>query len=66
MKHYKLTNQQWKTFANRIIEKNGNPSLQDARECKIPDGYFNELCMRNISSEQLVKNAKLILEKIRD
>lgn len=53
----KPTNQQWKVFSERIIEKKGNPSVQDAKECGIPIGYFNELCMRNISSEQLIKNA---------
>lgn len=61
----KPTNQQWKVFSERIIEKKGNPSVQDAKECGIPIGYFNELCMRNISSEQLIKNAKVILNKIK-
>lgn len=62
----KPTNQQWKSFAERIIEKKGNPSVKDAKECGIPVGYFNELCMRNLSSEQLVKNAELILSKIKE
>ena len=61
----KPTNQQWKVFSERIIEKKGNPSVQDAKECGIPIGYFNELCMRNISSEQLIKNANVILNKIK-
>ena len=60
----KISKDNWKKFALKII-KNGNKiSLKDARKCGIPDGYFNELCMRNISEEQLVKNAKKLLERL--
>lgn len=62
----KPTNEQWKKFAQRIIEKNGNPSLKDAKECGISDGYFNELCMRGLSNEQLVKNAQELISKIEE
>ncbi len=60
----KPTNEQWKKFAQRIIDKNGNPSLKDAKECEIPEGYFNELCIRGISNEQLIKNAQELISKI--
>ena len=53
----------WRRFAERIIESKGNPSVRDAKECEVPIGYFNELCMRNISSEKLVENAQKLLQQ---
>lgn len=60
----KIPKDNWKKFALKIIENGNKISLKDARKCGIPDGYFNELCMRNISEEQLVKNAKTLLERL--
>ena len=51
----------WKRFSKIIVAKNGNPSLKDARECGIPDGYFNEICMIGLTNEQLVNNAKKVI-----
>lgn len=60
----KISKDNWKKFALKIIENGNKISLKDARKCGIPDGYFNELCMRNLSEEQLVKNAKTLLERL--
>ena len=60
----KISKDNWKKFALKIIENGNKISLKDARKCGIPDGYFNELCMRGISEEQLVKNAKKLLERL--
>lgn len=60
----KIPKDNWRKFALKIIENGNKISLKDARKCGIPDGYFNELCMRNISEEQLVKNAKTLLERL--
>lgn len=51
----------WQDFATRIILKNGNPSLQDAKECNLPVGIFNEICMANISRETMLAWANQII-----
>ena len=60
----KIPKDNWRKFARRIIEKGNKISVNDAKECGIPIGYFIEMCMRNLSEEQLVKNAKTLLEKL--
>lgn len=54
----------WIEFANRIIKYGNKISLQDAKDCEIPQYMFEEICMRNISEEQLKANAKKLLEKM--
>lgn len=60
----KISKNNWRKFARRIIEKGNKISVNDAKECSIPTGYFTEMCMRNLSEEQLIKNAKKLLERI--
>ena len=45
----KISKDNWKKFARRIIEKGNKISVNDAKECGIPTGYFTEMCMRNLS-----------------
>lgn len=44
--------------------KGNEISVNDAKECGIPTGYFTEMCMRNLLEGQLVKNAKTLLERL--
>ena len=60
----KIPKDNWRKFARRIIEKRNKISVNDAKECGIPTGYFIEICMRNLSEEQFVENAKTLLEKL--
>lgn len=60
----KIPKDNWRKFALKIIENGNKISLKDAKECGIPTGYFTEMCMRNLSEEQLVKNAKTLLERL--
>lgn len=60
----KISKDNWRKFARRIVEKGNKISVKDAKECGIPTGYFIEMCMRGLSEEQLVKNAKTLLEKL--
>lgn len=60
----KISKDKWKKFARRIIEKGNKISVNDAKECGIPTGYFIEMCMRGLSEERLVKNAKTLLERL--
>lgn len=59
----KISKDNWRKFARRIVENGNKISIKDARECGIPDGYFNELCMRGLSEEQFIENAKTLLER---
>lgn len=52
-----VTEEQTAKFMQNIIDTNGNPSSKVARECNL-EGYFNELCMRNISKEKMVSVAE--------
>lgn len=61
----KIPKDNWRKFARRIIEKGNKISVNDAKECSIPTGYFTEMCMRNLSEEQLVKKCKNIIRKAR-
>lgn len=61
----KIPKDNWRKFARRIIEKGNKISVNDAKECDIPTGYFIEMSMRNLSEEQFVKNAKNIIRKAR-
>ena len=60
----KIPKDNWRKFARRIIEKGNKISVNDAKECGIPTGYFTEMCMRNLSEEQLVKNANTLLARL--
>ena len=61
----KPTNQQWRDFAKRIIQTQGNPSTKDAEDCGIPFGVYFEIALtgRN-TKESLIKKANIILERI--
>ena len=54
---YEVTKEQTQKFMQHIIDTNGNPSSKVARECNL-EGFFNELCMRNISKERMVSVAQ--------
>lgn len=54
---YGVTKEQERKFMQHILDTNGNPTSKVAKECNL-EGYFNELCMRNIPSEHMVKVAK--------
>ena len=54
---YGVTKEQTQKFMQHIIDTNGNPSSKVARECNL-EGFFNELCMRNISKERMVSVAQ--------
>lgn len=60
----KIPKDNWRNFARRIVEKGNRISVKDAKECGIPTGYFIEMCMRGLSEEQLIKNAKKLLERL--
>ena len=60
----KILKDNWRKFSRKIVEKGNKISIKDAKECGIPTGYFIEICMRGISEEQLVKNAKKLLERL--
>lgn len=60
----KISKDNWRKFARRIVEKGNKISVKDAKECGIPTGYFIEMCMRGLSEEQLVNNAKKLLERL--
>ena len=51
-----VTREQTKKFMQNIIDTNGNPSSKVARECNL-EGFFNELCMRNVSKEHMINVA---------
>lgn len=51
-------------FHGKLLKRETKISIKDAKECGIPTGYFIEICMRGISEEQLVKNAKKLLERL--
>lgn len=58
------TNEQWKNFAQRIIDTNGNPSTKDAEECGIPFGVYFEIALSGKNSkENLVANAHKVMAK---
>lgn len=59
---YGVSKEDTRKFMHHIIETNGNPSSKVARECNL-EGFFCELCMRNISKEQMVQVAKTYLEE---
>lgn len=59
---YGVTKEQTKCFMQNIVDTNGNPSSKVAKECNL-EGYFNELCMRNISKERMVVVAKEYLTR---
>ena len=48
-------------FMQHIVETNGNPTAKVAKECDL-EGYFCELCMRNIPKEHMVSVASKYLE----
>lgn len=54
---YGVTKEQTQKFMQHIIDTNGNPSSKVARECNL-EGFFNELCMRNIPKERMVSVAQ--------
>lgn len=60
----KISKDNWRKFARRIVEKGNKISVKDAKECGIPTGYFIEMCMRGLSEEQFVNNAKKLLERL--
>ena len=60
----KIPKDNWRKFARRIVEKGNRISVKDAKECGIPTGYFIEMCMRGLSEEQFVENAKTLLERL--
>lgn len=50
-------------FMEHIIETGGNPSSKVAKDLGL-SGYFNELCMRGATGEELVKRAKYCLDNV--
>ena len=60
----KIPKENWRKFARRIVERGNKISIKDAIECGIPTGYFIEMCMRGLSEEQLIKNAKILLARL--
>ena len=60
----KIPKDNWRKFARRIVEKGNKISVKDAKECGIPTGYFIEMCMRGLSEEQFIENAKTLLERL--
>lgn len=54
---YGVSKEQERKFMQNILDTNGNPSSKVARECNL-EGYFNELCMRNIPKERMIAVAK--------
>lgn len=60
----KIPKENWRKFARRIVERGNKISVKDAIECGIPTGYFIEMCMRGLSEEQLIKNAKILLARL--
>lgn len=54
---YNVSPEQEKKFMQHIIDTNGNPSSKVAKECNL-EGFFNELCMRNIPKEHMISVAK--------
>ena len=60
---YGVTKEQTIKFMQHIVETNGNPSVRIAKECNL-EGFFCELCMRNISREHLVNVANKYLKGV--
>lgn len=60
----KIPKDNWRKFARRIVEKGNKISIKDVKECGIPTGCFIEICMRGFSGDQLVNNAKKLLERL--
>ena len=54
---YKVSPEKEKKFMQHIIDTNGNPTSKVAKECDL-EGFFCELCMRNVSREHMVSVAK--------
>jgi len=54
----------WCKFCEIIISTNGNPSTRDATKCGIPFEKWLDIAL-NVPKEQLIKNAKLVLERYR-
>lgn len=53
---YGVTKEQERKFMQHIIDTKGNPTSRVAKECNL-EGYFNELCMRNIPKEHMLNVA---------
>ena len=61
---YGVSKEDTKKFMQHILDTNGNPSSKVAKECNL-EGYFCELCMRNISKEHMVNVATEYLRRIK-
>ena len=60
---YGVTKEQEKKFMQNILDTNGNPSSKVARECNL-EGFFNELCMRNVSKEHMMNVAREYFKRV--
>ena len=60
---YGVTKEQTRKFMQNIEDTNGNPSSKVARECNL-EGFFNELCMRNVPKEKMVGIANEYLRRM--
>lgn len=49
-------------LCEKIIDSNGNPSVQNVLDCGFSMDNFLQLCNPNMTSERLVKNAKRALK----
>lgn len=47
----------------KIIDTNGNPSVQDVLDCGYSLENFIRLCQPNVKPEKLVKNAQIALKE---
>ena len=51
-------------FMQHIVDTNGNPTSKVAKECNL-EGYFCELCMRNVPREYMVEVATKYLKGVK-
>ena len=54
---YGVTKEQERKFMQHILDTNGNPTSKVTKECNL-EGYFCELCTRNVPREHMVAVAK--------
>ena len=50
-------------LCKKIIDSNGNPSVQDVLDCGFSMEHFVKMSQQNVKAEKLVKNAREALRK---
>ena len=53
----------FRKFCEMVVERNGNPSVQDVIDCGYTVEHFIIIAQSRISTEKLLKKAKHYLEK---